>query len=80
MGTCRSCILVLVNIVYVDDLLIMAKSQYRTRQIREQLKVKYNALTARNFNYMNELDYLNVQIRPKTNEKGEPIAYFTKWD
>ena len=68
-------------VVYVDDLLIMAKSAARTDEIRNFLLTKYgktdgkDGITWHDFNEKNELDYLNVQIQRRQDEQGKTIAY-----
>ena len=50
-------------IVYVDDLLILAKNSEQTRIIIQQLKHKYTDLTHCTPDENGEIDYLNIQIR-----------------
>ena len=61
-------------IVYVDDLMVLAKSKLRAQAIQDELRKRYNSITTREFNAENEIDYLNVHIKQvKENEKT--VAY-----
>jgi hypothetical protein len=60
-------------IVYVDDLMVLAKTKERTVEIREQLHAKYT-ITAKDWNANGEIDYLNVSIK-EIREGEKVIAY-----
>ena len=61
-------------IVYVDDLMVLAKSKERTQQIQNTLRARYQSITTREFNDEGEIDYLNVHI--KQIKHGEDIAAY----
>lgn len=54
-------------ILYVDDLLILAKNQHETETIIRQLRDRYTELKHVTPDENNEIDYLNIQIQQTEN-------------
>jgi hypothetical protein len=62
-------------IVYVDDLMLLAKSKARTLEIRAALTRKYNELTVKDFETKDELTYLGIQIKRIQNVENITSAF-----
>ena len=60
-------------IVYVDDLMVLAQSEERTKQIHASLSSHYQ-ITTKDFNEKGEIDYLNVRIQ-QVKEGADTVAY-----
>ena len=62
-------------VVYVDDLLLLARDRAKTLQIRQQLIDKYENITTKDFESSDELNYLNINIKRNVNEDGKTISF-----
>ncbi len=62
-------------IVYVDDLMIFAKTRLRTLAIRQQLLDKYHKLETWDFETTDELSYLNIQIKRVADKDNLTTAF-----
>jgi hypothetical protein len=62
-------------VVYVDDLLVLAKDRAKTLLIREQLVETYGSITYKDYTTNDEFTYLNIDIKRISDEENKTIAF-----
>ena len=62
-------------IVYVDDLMVLARTRERTIEIRIALEKKYEKITIKDFESTDELTYLGIQIKRTIDEQKTTTAF-----